>query len=383
MATRVLFLSANVGVGHTAAAAAVARALNARDPAGESRTVDSYKYAASLFSKVVADGYIGMVKTVPQVYRIIYERAERATQAGAFRNWVSQFTASNLRPLIEELKPDVVACTHAFPCGVMAAYKRQYDANLPVVGIVTDFVVHPFWIYRNIDAYAVASPEMRQVLVSRGVPADRIDVCGIPVDARFGRPRTEQTALRRELDLPTDRKLVLMMAGGLGIGPLDMMMHALGSVDVPLAGAIIVGRNARLERRVRAAAEHTEYPLRVFGFVDNVYDYMHASDVLLSKPGGLTSSEALAANLPMILVSPLPGQEERNTRYLVARRGAIRVKGERQLTAAVQDLLQGENPALQAGMAALRRPDAAGAVADRILSLAAGQAGASNQARGG
>jgi processive 1,2-diacylglycerol beta-glucosyltransferase len=372
LAKRILFLSASVGVGHTSAASAVRRALDERDPGIESETVDSYKYAASIFSKVVADGYIGMVKTVPQVYRYIYDRAERATQVGAFRSWASQFTAANLRPLIERTKPSVVVCTHAFPCGAMAEYKRLFDPDLPVVGIVTDFVVHPFWIYRNVDAYAVATPEMRTALLARGVQAERVVVSGIPVDQRFARPRLGKLELRRALDLPADRKVVLMMGGGLGIGPLELMMRALGSVDEPVAGAIIVGRNEGLTRRVLAAAERTEYPLRVFGFVDNVYDYMHASDLLVTKPGGLTSSEALAAELPMILVKPLPGQEERNTRYLVNRRAAVRASGERQLAAALTDLLGSSERErrLRARMRVLANPDAAAVVADRIFRLA-------------
>ncbi len=368
---RILFLSASVGVGHTAAAAAVENALAEIDPAIETQTIDSYKYAANVFSKVVANGYIGMVKNVPQLYRFIYDRAERSRDIPAFRRWVSQYTAANLRALVSERKPDLVVCTHAFPCGVMAEYKRQFDPALPVVGIVTDFVVHPFWIYNNIDAYAVATPEMRQTLLTRGVKRERIVVSGIPVDPRFGRPRLAVAELRAALGLPADRRIVLMMGGGLGIGPLDRMIRSLGRVDVPVAGAIIVGRNGRVEKRVLAAAEQTDYPLRVFGFVDNVYDYMHASDVLLTKPGGLTSSEALAAELPMVLVKPLPGQEERNTRYLVSRRAAVRAKGERQLVQLVQEILTSSErrAQLRTQIEDLRRPDAARTVAERIVAL--------------
>ena len=346
-------------------------ALVALDPSIETQTVDSYKYAASIFSKVVADGYIGMVKTVPQVYSYIYDRAEKATHVPAFRRWVSQYTAANLRRFVDERKPDLVVCTHAFPCGVMSEYKRQFDADLPVIGIVTDFVVHPFWIYTNIDAYSVATPEMRAALLARGVRPDRIVLSGIPVDERFGTPRLPVDALRAELDLPRDRKLVLIMGGGVGIGPLDKMMRALGSVDVDLAAAVIVGRNKRLERRVIAAAERTTYPLRVFGFVNNVFDYMHASDVLLSKPGGLTSSEALAARIPMVLVKPLPGQEVRNTRYLVSRRAAVRAVGERGLASAVGDVLRDDvrRDELRANAEPLRHPGAAREVAERILTL--------------
>ncbi len=312
-----------------------------------------------------------MVKTVPQVYSYIYDRAERATHVPAFRRFVSQYTAANLRKFVDEREPDLVVCTHAFPCGVMSEYKRQFDSDLPVVGIVTDFVVHPFWIYTNIDAYSVATPEMRHALISRGVCDERILLSGIPVDARFGTPRLGVDALRAELDLPRDRPIVLLMGGGVGIGPLEKMMRALGMVDVPIAAAVIVGRNRALERRVIAAAEHTAYPLRVYGFVNNVFDFMHASDVLLSKPGGLTSSEALAARIPMVLVKPLPGQEERNTRYLVTRKIAIRARGEVAVAAAVTEVLTSghRREQLHERIEALRRPDAAIRVAERIVAL--------------
>lgn len=182
--------------------------------------------------------------------------------------------------------------------------------------------------------------------------------------------------LRAALGLPRDRSVVLVMGGGLGIGPLDRMIRAIGRVDLPVAGAIVVGRNLRLERRILALAEQTEYPLRVFGFIDNVYDFMHASDVLLTKAGGLTSSEALSAELPMVLMKPLPGQEERNTRYLVSRRAALRARNERQVTQAVREVLTSSERRVQlaASIAALRRPDAARTVAERIVALLNGRA---------
>ncbi len=371
MTRRVLFLSAAVGVGHTAAANAVRTALLDRDPTLETETVDSYEYAASVFAKIVADGYIGMVKTVPNVYRYFYDRVERATHVPKNRRFVNRYTAANLRKLVDERKPDLVVCSHAFPCGVMSEYKAQFDPALPVVGVVTDFVVHPYWIYPNVDAYAVATPEMAETLVARGVARERVLLTGIPIDPRFGEPRMTVEALRSSLDLPQGRAIVLVMGGGVGIGPLDKMMRALGDVDVPLAAAVIVGNNPGLERRVLAAAERTRYPLRVRGFVDNVSDYMHASDVLVSKPGGLTSSEALAARLPMVLVKPLPGQEERNMAYLVDHEAAIRATDFPRVTDAVREILTSPERRSRLGcrIEALRHPRAAYDIADRILAL--------------
>ncbi len=359
-----------MGVGHVAAAEAVRDALIARDASNTAQIVNSYKYAASIVSQVVSNGYIGMVKTIPQMYRFLYSRAERATEVGPFRTWVNQFTATNLRPLLERVRPDAVVCTHAFPCGVMAEYKRQYADAPPVVGVVTDFVVHSFWIHRTIDAYAVATEEMKATLANRGIDRSRVVITGIPIGARFAaEPQREE--LRRELGLPLDRPAILLMGGGLGIGPLEMMMRSLDRVEGPLSAVVILGRNTRLRERILHVAEGVGYPLRVLNFVDNVADYMHASDLLVSKPGGLTSAEALAARLPMLLVKPLPGQEERNTRYLVERKAALRARNEVDLTRKVADFLS--NPerrrTMVSAVAALARPHAAADVAQLITSV--------------
>jgi processive 1,2-diacylglycerol beta-glucosyltransferase len=241
------------------------------------------------------------------------------------------------------------------------------------MGIVTDFVVHPYWIYRNIDAYAVATSEMRDTLVARGIAPERIVVSGIPVDARFAQPPPSREELRARLGLAPNRALVLMMGGGLGIGPLEMMIRSVGRVGVPLSAVAIVGRNQRLQHRIARQARTLNYPLHAVGFVDNVYDYMHAADVLLTKPGGLSSSEALVAQLPMVLVRPLPGQEERNTRYLVERRAAVRVGTENSLVSAVETLLVDATRAegLRERARAVGRPEAAARIAAVIDYFAA------------
>ncbi len=313
-----------------------------------------------------------MVKTIPQMYRYLYDRAERATEVGPFRTWVHQFAAGNIRQLLVDTKPDVVVCTHAFPCGVMAEYKREFSDAPPVVGVVTDFVVHNFWIHPSIEAYAVATPEMLSTLVSRGVSRERIVVSGIPINAAFGRPGHDRVKLRERLNLPHDRSVVLIMGGGLGIGPLEMMLQALDSVSTPLCAVTIVGRSIRSEQRVLGYAHRVRYPVRVVRFVDNVHDYMHASDILITKPGGLTSSEALAARLPMVLFKPLPGQEERNTRYLVRCRAALRAKTASDLSRTVQALLAcaERRTAMRDAMVPLSRPHASREIARAIRAVA-------------
>ena len=354
------------------AANAVCAGLREFDPDVSTQVVDSYKYAALVVSRVVSDGYLRMVKTIPQMYRYIYDRAERATEVGPFRTWAHQFTANNLRPLMEAERPDVVVCTHAFPSGAMAEYKRLYDDAPPVVSIVTDFAIHAFWIHTNIEGYCVATGAMRDVLTHRGVDPNRIEVSGIPVDPFFARTGESKSLLRERLGLPPDRYIVLMMGGGLGIGPLGRMLETLDRTSAPIAVVVIAGRSARVERRVLDAAQTVGYPVRVLSFVENVYDYMHAADVFVTKPGGLSTAEALAAQVPMLLCKPIPGQEERNVRVLTDWGTAVRVKSLSQLPHALGDLLtDSERRARMVEAARLHgRPNAAHDAAAMITRLA-------------
>lgn len=353
------------------AAAAIREAIAQRDAGAQSRIVDSYKYAASVVSGVVSNGYIGMVKTIPQMYRFLYARAERATEVGPFRAWVNQYTAANLRTLMLEYQPDAVVCTHAFPCGAMAEYKRQFADAPPVVGVVTDFCVHSFWIHTNVDGYVVATEESAAALINRGVDRHRVRLAGIPVAAPFAQSAGRED-LRARLGLPAQSFTILLMGGGLGIGPLEMMMEALEHVGEPISAVVIAGRNKRMQARILATAERMSYPVRVLNFIDNVHDYMHASDLLLSKPGGLTAAEALVSGLPMVLVKPLPGQEERNTRYLVERKVALRARNAAHLVRIVKGLYRSPErvAAMRQAALALGRPGAADESAQMILNVA-------------
>lgn len=369
-APTVLFLSACVGEGHTAAAQAVSAALLERLPDARCEVVDSYRYASNVFHRVASNGYIGIVKLLPQLYKFAYDQAERATKISAFKTWLHRYTALNLRNFVSELRPDVVVCTHAFPCGVMSEYKREFADAPAVVGVVTDFVVHPFWIHRNIDRYSVGTAAMRQTLVARGVMPSRVVVTGIPIDARFAAETSKRRA-RQLIGVAPEATTLLLMGGGLGIGPLENALVAIDRLNAPVQTVVVVGKNPSLERRLREVAKTLCHRVKVVGFIPNVYDYMRAADVLVSKPGGLTSSEALVTELPIIMLRPLPGQEERNTRYLEERGVGIRVERSRELTRALDRLLGSPSllERMQRNARGLAHPDAADAVASMIESL--------------
>ena len=345
-------------------------AVAERMPDAVCEVVDSYRYASEVFHRVASNGYIGMVKMLPQLYKYIYDQAERATKVSAFKSWLHHYTAVNLRQYVAALNPDVVVCTHAFPCGVMAEYKREYSDAPPVMGIVTDFVVHPFWIHRNIDAYAVATAAMRQALVTRGVPVENVMVTGIPIDQRFSTVESKASA-RRAIGVDTRTTTLLLMGGGLGIGPLEKALDRIDRLAHDVQTVVIVGKNPRLEQRLEDAARTMRKRVTVAGFVPNVYEYMRAADVLVSKPGGLTSSEALAAGLPMVMLKPLPGQEERNARYLQESGVGVRVQTSRDLTGVLDDLLSRPDVLERMSSSARRlaKPNAANAVAQILARL--------------
>jgi processive 1,2-diacylglycerol beta-glucosyltransferase len=369
---RTLFLSASVGVGHSSAANAICAALDDIAPDGRSLVVDSYRYAALVVSSVVSGGYLQMVKTIPQMYRYLYHRAERAREVGPFRTWAHQFTASNLRSLMHRERPDVVVCTHAFPCGAMAEYKAANADSPPIVGVVTDFAVHGFWVHENVDAYVVATEAMRDALCSRGVPSERILACGIPVHPRFIEGSESKLQIRERLGLPLDRPVVLLMGGGLGIGPLEHMMRALERLSTGVAAVAIAGRNGRAQRRAIAIAQSLNRQVSVLGFVENVHEYMRACDVLVTKPGGLTAAEALVARIPMILCRPLPGQEERNARFLVEGGCALRARTIDELPSVLDAVLCDEQrrERMIAAAARLGRPHAAHEIGASLVRLA-------------
>jgi processive 1,2-diacylglycerol beta-glucosyltransferase len=312
-----------------------------------------------------------MVKTIPRMYRYIYDRAERATEVGRFRTWAHQFTAANLRPLLLRERPDAVVCTHAFPCGAMAEYKNIFGDAPPVVAVVTDFAVHGFWVHTNIDRYVVATETMRAALLARGVAASAISVSGIPVRREFAPSAEAVEELRERLDIPADRYVVLLMGGGLGLAPIERMLCALRAVRAPLAAVVVAGRNTRVRRRLAEAAESLDFPVRALPFVENVYDYMHAADLLVTKPGGLTTAEALVARIPMVLCKPLPGQEERNARILVEAGAAVRAPRVDELAATVQALRadRARRERMIAAAARIARPNAAGEAAAMIARL--------------
>jgi processive 1,2-diacylglycerol beta-glucosyltransferase len=330
-----------MGTGHANAAFAVLAALRSLEPGIEGHVVNSFQYANQWLGRMMEDGYHQLLKSFPTLYGLLYENREKPNTVSAIRRWLNHLMAGSFKNLLEEFRPQAVVCTHAFPAGLMSVVKEKFGINVPSLGVITDFVVHPYWVHNNLDRYAVANHDMARQLISRGIDSEAVRVTGIPIDPRFGRAEAVEP-LRQRLAVNSGLPVVLVMGGGLGMGPVGRIVRALKRIKRAMHVVILTGKNDKLRERLNHELErlpHLAARVQVLGYVENVFDYMHAADLLVTKPGGLTSAEALACGLPMLIMHPLPGQEMRNAKYLVHHRAAVRVTEENNLPRMLEDML--------------------------------------------
>ncbi|MFQ5684748.1 MAG: glycosyltransferase [Candidatus Binatia bacterium] len=281
-----------------------------------------------------------------------------------------------LHRAILESRPHVIVATQHYPNIFTAKLKKQGKLTIPLVAIPAGFRLSPFWAQREVDRYLVATEEMGEGLCEQGVPPERIRVSGIPVDPEFSLPK-DRKELRRKLGLHPELPVVLAMGGGEGIG-LDGVVGPLMQEGHPTYQLVVIaGRNRELYQRVQALRGASPRPVRVLGFTEGIDEWMRAADLLVTKPGGLTVAEALAAGLPMIFHTSLGGQEEFHKEYVVRHGAGITLNQEAPLPHAVCHLL-GEKDRL-ARMAELARrlgrPRSAWEAGEEISLLAKGTAG--------
>jgi processive 1,2-diacylglycerol beta-glucosyltransferase len=316
-------------VGHERAARAVAQAMRELDPGAEPILQDALELAAPPLRMLYASSYNRMLARTPRVWGVVYRRA--GTRPHGFRTRSrTRFTMLFCRGFlsaVERAKPDAILCTQFLPSEVFATLREQGRLTVPVSTVITDFMVHPIWVYRGMDRYFVATQATKDELVDTGeVPPERIQVTGIPIDPKFALPIDPGEA-RRALGLDDDpaRMTVLAMSGGFGWGPMEQVVEVLLSLPPSIQAVVIAGRNERLRRRLAERVRGHAGRVTIHGFTDRVDLFMAAADVVVGKSGGLTTSEAMARGLPMVVFQPIPGQEERNCDFLQEAGAGVRV----------------------------------------------------------
>ena len=328
MSQRVLVLSASVGAGHVRAAQAVELALRQLAPTAEVENIDVLDLTNAAFRKFYGRAYLDLVNKAPHVLGYFYDLLDRRPsprhKSDRLRLLVEKL---NLRRLLRFLKTqawDVIVNTHFLPAEIIASLRRKGDISTPHLTATTDFETHRLWVNQPCDHYFTATEEGAVNLQHWGVPAGDTSVTGIPVHPAFSTPKDRAACLARQ-GLVGDRPVVLQLAGGFGVGPIENLCRAVLAVETPLELVVVAGRNQELKGRLEQVEAPGRHRVKVLGFTTEMDELMAAADVVVSKPGGLTTSEALARGAAMVIVNPIPGQESRNSDFLLENGAAIKI----------------------------------------------------------
>ena len=359
----VIILTAATGGGHNRAAGALKEYINTHDPSANVDILDAIEECSALLNSIVVKGYKALVTYTPALFGAIYKGSDKPSALNDMINLAFSQCAKRLLPFISAKKPDVVISCHPFTAGILAYMKQKEGYDVPLISIVTDFIPHRAYVIDGVDAFITASQKGKDILTSfYGIPEDKVYFYGHPIYEKFyegnGRPREE---VLTELGLSPDKLTVLVMAGSFGVEDILKIYEKLVCIDIDYQMIVITGRNKRLyeafEKILNDEREFETYgapefikelpadnvlwsvynsggiesesrtetyrrtsegskPTKLFFFVDNVEDYMHASDLIITKPGGLTTSESIACSLPMAVFKAYPGQEEQNAELL-------------------------------------------------------------------
>lgn len=346
--------------GHHAAALAVEEALHRLDPSVETLCVDLLGYTHPRWSAVIQRTYMVTIRRTPELWEVLYDSAWVEWLTRKIRVLIQRGNSRPLLQLMDDFRPDAAVCTQAHPLAVLSAYAARHRRRLPLWGVVTDYVPHRFWVAKGPITYVVPTEAAADRLVWLGIPREAIRVYGIPVRVRVA---AEPQVTRAE------PPRVLVMGGSRGLGVRYRTVRYLDQSPAAFTIDVISGTNQRLRRRLVGARGSFRHPIRVRGYVHDAAALMQRATLLLSKPGGATSAEAMALGLPMLIVRPLPGQERNNTDVLVGAGAALHLEQEREVPEVVTRLLS--QPELLERMRerarALGRPEAALRVAEDIL----------------
>jgi processive 1,2-diacylglycerol beta-glucosyltransferase len=387
---RILIATVTAGGGHIAAAATLEEAWRALRPDDAVERLDLIKFFSPLHKKVHADGYVKLVERAPELWGMLFGKTDNprvARRLGKLRRAFPSNSRKKFARHLKQFKPDAVLCTHYLPLetlgllrqkSVAAVYDRRTStppemATLTerrykppfVVSIVTDFEAHALWMDACVDLYCVAAEETRARLVARGATAANAVATGIPIAAKF-LSKPDPRAVRKNYGLRDDQPVLLVLGGGFGMGPVAEILTELDKVPGQFQTLVVTGRNEELRRKL--ATQTRRHPTHVLGYSTNMHELMAVADLIITKPGGLTTSEALALGKPLFILNPIPGQEAANSDFLLERGAAAKVNRVEDLPFRIEKLLGSKKLAEMAKAAkSLGRPQAAQAVCQEVL----------------
>jgi processive 1,2-diacylglycerol beta-glucosyltransferase len=375
MLKKVLLLSASAGAGHVRAAEAVEKAFKQRkDSDGlEVHHFDVLNYTNKLFRHLYSKAYIDLVNKMPEVPGWVYDKLDKPWKNERRRLALDKLNTRPFVKLLREYQPDLIVCTHFLPAEIVSWLKAKERLASRQVIIVTDFDVHAMWLVHHYERYFVAVDEARVYLETLGIPPEKITVSGIPIDPVFALKKDKQE-MRAKHGLAPDRTTILLSAGGFGVGSVDALVQSLLPLQHRAQVVAICGRNEELKERLTKLASRIKPDamvlLKPLGYTKEMDELMTASDLVLGKPGGLTTSEALAKGLVFVIVNPIPGQEERNSDHLLEGAAAIRCNNLPTLSYKLDRLLGDPQrfKSMQTNARRMGHPNAAKEIVDQLMN---------------
>lgn len=369
---KVLILSASTGGGHMKASAALKTYILDNNEGAIVEIVDTLEYVSRMLNKTITEGYEYLAKNTPRMYGAMYKTTNKDTPLNSFVVAINNQFSKRLMPLLEDFKPDIIISTHPFVTEMVSNLKGMGNIKIPLICLMTDYAPHKTWINENVDAYIVANDKMVDMMEKMGVNRDIIYPYGIPVDNTFY-TRKDRSAILRDLGMSVNIPTILIMAGSFGVSDILKIYNNIVKIDLDFQVIVITGRNQKLydafdkllskpdkdfnddiktkmanklniKKPVILSKEPIKTkPTKLLFFTDEVYKYMSASDLIITKPGGLTVSEALACNLPMAIFNAIPGQEEENADFLIDNNMAVRISKDNTCTETIENLLSNKS----------------------------------------
>jgi processive 1,2-diacylglycerol beta-glucosyltransferase len=367
---RILLMYISNVSGHRSASLAIEKALKLISPQTRTLALNAFKYTHPRGEKIVNSVYMFMIQRLPFLWGHLYDNPAWFKKIRRLKDMLHYCNLSKLEALFNDFRPDLVVSTQAFPCGMVADFKRAKGIKLPLVAVLTDFIPHSYWIYNTVNYYIVPSAGIMHRLIEKGVGAERIRPLGIPFDLKFNQ-EFDKPAIRKRLNLEAGLFTVLVMGGGQGLGPLKKIVEVLENSGHNLQEIVVCGTNKRAYQRLKNRLGRYKRKISLFGYAENIEELMSAADIIITKPGGITCAEALSKGLPMLIISPIPGQEASNTAYLTAQGAAIKISQPKDLLAVIDDLYNHPEKLKELSAAALRmsKPNAAQDIAQLLLGV--------------
>ena len=353
---RFLIVTASVGSGHEKAAAAISQGISDAYPDAFVRTVDFMAKSTSWLNAFMKACYLNMLNFMPNLYEFIYNFTAGPKRGSLIQTIMAAVMAQTMKGLINEHQPDVIICTHPFPADAVSHLSYKWRKRFLSAAQITDYSVHPMWVCPNMNLYFVACSSMREALAAEGITKSTIHVTGIPVDKAFSRPVEPEIlkAFKKHYGISGSMPVILIMGGGLGLGGISSSLDKLEKVGQRLQLLVVAGRNRELAHQARAKIEHSHHIIKVWDYTDEIRIMMECADLLVSKPGALTLTEAMLAGLPMLLHEPIPGPETDNAIYMSDCGIARWIHSEEELAVAIEELVS--HPEKLAGMSRRAEP---------------------------